>query len=205
MDFDALAQTWDTKDRMNRAQMIAQEIQKEISDETYHKALEFGCGTGLVSFNLHLVLREMTLVDSSGEMIRIVKNKIRNYALHNMSALQIDIVKGEQLPSSYDLIYSSMALHHISDTKKLLHTLYSHLDKGGRICIVDLTQDDGSFHKSETGFDGHNGFNTGDLANIFEKTGFTNITSKIIYQGIKETEDGGLPYSLFLMTAARKG
>ena len=113
MNFNEKAQNWDTEERMMRAHLISKEIEKAIAGETYHNALEFGCGTGLVSFNLLLVIREMTLVDSSKEMIHIVKNKIKNCAIHNMSALELDIVKDDQLPAQYDLIYSSLSLIHI--------------------------------------------------------------------------------------------
>jgi cyclopropane fatty-acyl-phospholipid synthase-like methyltransferase len=205
MNFDEKAQYWDTEERMKRAQMISREIEKVIAGETYHNALEFGCGTGLISFNLLLVIREMTLVDSSEEMIHVVKNKIKNCAVHNISALEVDIVKGDQLPSQYDLIYSSMAMHHVADTKKLLSKLYKHLEKGGRICIVDLTEEDGSFHKEDKEFDGHNGFNLKDLAELFEKTGFIEIESNVFYSGVKAAGDGDVPYSLFLMTAKKKG
>ena len=205
MNFDEKAQNWDTEERMKRAQMIAKEIEKAIAGVTYHNALEFGCGTGLVSFNLLLVVREITLIDSSEKMIRVVKNKIKNCAIHNMSALEMDIVKDDQLPAQYDLIYSSMALHHVADTKKLLSKLYKHLEKGGRICIVDLTEEDGSFHREDKEFDGHNGFNPMDLAELFKKTGFIEIESNVFYSGIKEAEGGKVPYSLFLMTAKKKG
>lgn len=205
MNFDEKAQNWDTEERMKRAQMIAKEIEKAIAGVTYHKALEFGCGTGLVSFNLLLVVREITLIDSSEEMIHVVKNKIKNCAIHNMSALEMNIVKDDQLPTQYDLIYSSMALHHVADTKKLLSKLYKHLEKGGRICIVDLIEEDGSFHREDKEFDGHNGFNPKNLGELFEKTGFIEVESDVIFSGIKEAEGGNVPYSLFLMTAKKKG
>jgi len=114
-------------------------------------------------------------------------------------------VKDDQLPAQYDLIYSSMALHHVADTKKLLSKLYKHLEKGGRICIVDLTEEDGSFHREDKEFDGHNGFNLKDLEELFEKTGFKEIESNVICSGIKEAAGGDVPYSLFLMTAKKKG
>jgi len=205
MNFDEKAQNWDTEERIKRAQMIAKEIEKAIAGVTYHKALEFGCGTGLVSFNLLLVIREMTLIDSSEEMIHIVQNKIKNCAIHNISAYKMDILKGDQLPAQYDLIYSSMALHHVVDTKKLLKKLHKHLEKGGRICIVDLTEDDGNFHKEDKEFDGHHGFNQDELAALFEETGFVEVKSDIIFSGEKEAEGGNVPYSLFLMTAKKKG
>lgn len=50
MDFDIQSITWDDERRKNRAKLIAQEISKSIHIEKQYTALEFGCGTGLISF-----------------------------------------------------------------------------------------------------------------------------------------------------------
>lgn len=204
MDFDDKAKNWDTQDRALRAVAIAGELEMAIEGETYHKALEFGCGTGLVSFNLQHLLREITLVDSSAEMIKVLKNKIRDSRIRNMAAYTLDIVKGEPLTGRYDLIYMSMALHHILNTGNLLRTLSGNMDPDGLICIVDLLEMENDFHKSEPDFDGHNGFNPEHLQILLEGAGFMDIEYKTIYEGIKKTEEGEFPYSLFLMTAKKE-
>lgn len=206
MNFDTKAREWDTEERLLRAHMIADEMKKDIAGETYHKSLEFGCGTGLVSFNLHNLLREITLVDNSEEMIRVLKTKIANCKIHNMAAFVLDIENGEKLPqkpAKYDLIYMSMALHHILDTEAVLRIFWDHLEENGRIIVVDLTEDDGSYHKSELDFDGHNGFNLEELADLFDRIGFVDTTSRIFYSGVRKTENGSDSFSLFLMTAKK--
>lgn len=204
MNFDEKAQTWDSEDRALRAVAIAGEIEAAITGETYHKALEFGCGTGLVSFNLQHLLREMVLVDNSTEMIRVLKTKIQSSGIRNMTANTMDIMNGDPLPGRYDFVYTSMALHHIPDTRKLLHIFSEHMDEDGLLCIVDLMEEDGSFHKTESDFTGHNGFNPEHLKTFLEKSGFKDITSKTFYEGAKKSEEGDIPYSLFLITAKRK-
>ena len=204
MDFDDKAKKWDTQDRGLRAVAIADELEMAIAGETYHKALEFGCGTGLVSFNLQHLLREITLVDSSAEMIKVLKNKIRDNRIHNMAAYTLDIVKGESLPGRYDLIYMSMALHHIFDTGKILGTLSVNMDPDGLICIVDLLEMENDFHKSEPDFVGHNGFKPEHLQILLEGAGFVDIKHRMIYEGVKKADEGEFPYSLFLMTAKKE-
>ena len=204
MDFDDKAKNWDTQDRALRAVAIAGELEKAMAGETYHKALEFGCGTGLVSFNLQHLLREITLIDSSPEMIRVLKNKIHDSHIHNMAAYTLDIVKGEPLPGRYDLIYMSMALHHVFDTGNLLRTLSANMEPDGLICIVDLLEMENDFHKSEPDFVGHNGFKPEHLQILLEGAGFIDIEYKTIYEGMKKTEEGEFPYSLFLMTAKKE-
>ncbi len=69
MSFDKYAITWDTEKRVNRAKIIAEEISKTIQIKKRYNALEFGCGTGLVSFNLYDKFESITLVDISKGMI----------------------------------------------------------------------------------------------------------------------------------------
>ena len=204
MNFDGKAKGWDSEERVYQSRIIAREIENAIKGETYHKALEFGCGTGLLSFNLTHLLREMTLIDSSEEMIRAVKSKIRNGSAHNISAYKIDVVKGDKLPGKYDLVYMSMSLHHVVKTRKLLLNLSAHLEDSGRICIVDLIKEDGLFHKGNKDFVGHNGFSIKRLASLLKRIGFIDISSQIILSGTRKTEDGDVPYTLFLMTAIKK-
>ena len=53
MSFDNYAKTWDTEKRINRAKIISNEISNSIDIHKNYSAMEFGCGTGLVSFNLY--------------------------------------------------------------------------------------------------------------------------------------------------------
>jgi hypothetical protein len=65
-----------------------------------------------------------------------------------------------------------MALHHIIDTRNTLKNLYEMLVSDGYLCIVELVEDDGSFHKLEKDFNGHNGFNQDKLKSLLEELGF---------------------------------
>jgi len=41
---------------------------------------------------------------------------------------------------------SSMAFHHIKDTRSLLEQLYNVTASGGMLCVADLDSDKGQFH-----------------------------------------------------------
>jgi ribosomal protein S18 acetylase RimI-like enzyme/ubiquinone/menaquinone biosynthesis C-methylase UbiE len=204
MDFNEKAQTWDNDVRARRAAIIAEEIKKVIADRKYKKALEFGCGTGLISFNMGTVLSDITLVDSAERMIHVLEDKIGTCGCTHMTPLHLDIEKGQKLPGKYDLVYMSMALHHIVDIENLLRQLNRGMEIGARLCIVDLAEEDGSFHKSEAGFKGHNGFDPAALGHLLQKIGFTGMDSKNIYSDVKKTGEAQVPYSLFLLTAVKK-
>jgi ubiquinone/menaquinone biosynthesis C-methylase UbiE len=96
-----------------------------------------------------------------------------------------------------------MALHHIIDIETALRSLYKLLKNEGYLCIIELVEDDGSFHKSDKEFKGHNGFNTDKLKEILEKIGFTHVTANTFYNDHKIVEDSKIDYSLFIMVGRK--
>jgi len=69
-DFDARAREWDKdKIHMERSAAIATEFEKMIPLKHSMKALEYGAGTGILSFLLKDRFSEITLMDSSAVMI----------------------------------------------------------------------------------------------------------------------------------------
>jgi ubiquinone/menaquinone biosynthesis C-methylase UbiE len=204
MDFNAEAAKWDNERRAKRAKIIADEIIKSIPIEKQFRALEFGCGTGLVSFNLKDSFEKITLVDTSEGMIETLNSKIQEFKLKNMKAIKCDINSDSKLKhEKFHVIYTSMVLHHIMDVKITLKNLYDLIIDDGYLCIVDLVEDDGSFHKLEKDFDGHNGFNQSELRNILEDIGFKDAAVNVFYNDVKVMEDLKVNYSLFLMVGKR--
>ena len=104
---------------------------------------------------------------------------------------------------SYDVIYTSMALHHIVDTETTIKNLHKLLKKDGYLCIIDLDEEDGSFHKEEKDFNGHNGFNQNDLKNALLETGFKKVETNTFYEDEKVVEEMKVKYSLFLMVGRK--
>lgn len=204
MNFDTKAITWDDEKRTIRAKLIAEEINKAIEIKKQFNALEFGCGTGLVSFNLCDKFQNITLVDTSKGMIDILNSKIEKYKINNMKAYQIDINNEQMLPeNNYDLIYTSMALHHIIDTETTLKSLYSLLKVDGHLCIIDLDEEDGSFHSEDKDFNGHDGFNQNTLMSLMVKMGFKEVAGNTFYEDEKIIDSKKVKYSLFLMTGKK--
>jgi Methylase involved in ubiquinone/menaquinone biosynthesis len=204
MDFNQKAKTWDTVERINRSRILAEEIIKTIPIQKHFHALEFGCGTGLISFQLMNQLEHITLTDTSEGMITILMQKIDANQITNMSTILGDINEHpELLPKKYDLIYTSMVLHHILDVDSTLQNLYNQLNENGYLCIIDLVEEDGSFHKSDIDFQGHNGFNQDNLSQLLTNTGFHNVNSHVFYHDVKSVADMKINYSLFIMTGKK--
>ena len=200
MNFDDVAREWDNEKRIERAKVIANKIKRTISVTESKMAMEFGCGTGLISFNLSDVFENITLIDNSQGMINIVNEKIKKLNLKNINSYCYDLIENS-LDEKYNVIYSSMALHHIVDIDKLLKKFYNMINSNGTLCIVDLNEDDGRFHKNEVGFNGHNGFSQEWMKNILETNGFSNVKSQTFYKSTREIDEEELKYSLFIMTA----
>ena len=62
MNFNNEASSWDNERRVKRAKIIAEKMSKAVPIESHYNALEFGCGTGLISFNLYDSLRTLPLL-----------------------------------------------------------------------------------------------------------------------------------------------
>ncbi len=203
MDFSAEASKWDTDKRVKRAKIIAEQIKRAIDIKEHFNALEFGCGTGLISFNLHDKFESITLVDTAKGMIDVLNEKIQDSGINNMKALQRDIDSHNELSGNYDVIYTSMVLHHIKDTETTLKNLHTLLKNNGQLCIVELSKDDGTFHKYEQDFDGHNGFEQAELKDLLEKIGFRKVTYEVFFRDVKVIDCTEFKYSLFLMKAEK--
>lgn len=199
VDFNVLAQTWDNEPRrIERATVISKEILKAIPISREQTAMEFGCGTGLLSFCLQPYFRQITLVDSSEGMISVVREKKLQAGIENMLPLCLDLFK-DKMDQKFDVIYSLLALHHVRDIDGILGRLSELVNPSGFLCIADLDEEDGSFHGP--GFDGHNGFNRDTLTGKLQQLGYTQIKWKICYQNKKTFTDGSIRYyPVFLLT-----
>lgn len=203
MSFDTDAKKWDTEKRASRAQVIANEIKNSIYINKNQSAMEFGCGTGLVSFNLYDSFKTIAMIDSSRAMIDVLNTKINQCKITNMFPYNLDILNEDTADMKFDVIYNSMVLHHIQDTKAIINKFYEMLNKDGYLCIVDLDKEDGSFHKNYPDFNGHNGFDQNELKSILISSGFEAVESNTFYYDEKIIEGKKINYSLFLMKARK--
>ena len=171
--FDAAAPTWDTKhQRIAQAGAIAEIIERTLPLTKTTKALEFGCGTGLLGFNLIEKVGELTFSDTSRGMLSEVENKLKLAACYSAKILDLNVAK---ISDDYDLIFSSMVLHHIADHDWTIAELSHSLHIGGYLCICDLDKEDGTFHSKETV--PHHGFERTEIQQLFQHSGLNVIHS----------------------------
>jgi len=203
-DFDQEAVNWDqVPGRVKAAQDITQSMLREITLTPDMDVLDFGCGTGLLTFALQPFVRSITGADSSHGMLDVFKTKIKEQNLSNVKADYLDLDKGDFLTGSYHLVISSMTLHHIKNISPLLKQLYSVLLPSGQLAIADLDMDDGEFHGNNDGVF-HFGFNRKELSLIFMDAGFQNIRTLHAAEIEKQAGDGkSRLFTIFLITARK--
>ena len=88
-EFDIKAAEWDMNPmHWNRSEAIAKEIKKLIPLNKKMTALEYGAGTGITSFMLKDYLKEITLMDNSLEMVRVMNEKIKSSKVKNLKYIE---------------------------------------------------------------------------------------------------------------------
>ncbi len=201
--FDSQAANWDTDIRTQRAKIIADKIRSLINGGQQKTAMEFGCGTGLIGFQLADSFHSLILVDNSEGMIGKVRQKIDSLMKQNITAMCVDLISNAPADLRFDYIFSSMALHHIEDIDSIFSRFYDLLNYGGSILVVDLDEDDGRFHANEPDFKGHNGFNQASISDQLCKAGFSNVQIQNFYHNSKEVNGEKVSYSLFILVGIK--
>jgi ubiquinone/menaquinone biosynthesis C-methylase UbiE len=203
-NFGQEAANWDqVPGRVKVARDIAQSMIKEITLAPNMDVLDFGCGTGLLTFALQPFVRSITGVDSSPGMLDVFQTKIKEQHLSNVKANHLDLDNGEVLTGSYHLIVSSMTLHHVKNISPLLKQFYSILLPAGRLAIADLDLDDGKFHSNNDGVF-HFGFDRANLRKAFAEAGFNNVQDVSAAEVRKETLNKEMrQFTVFLMTGQK--
>ncbi len=202
--FDSKARQWDENPLFReRGLKLAEAIRQAVPLRRDMNALDYGCGTGLLSFPLKDALGTILLADSSSGMLEVVAGKIAAQGVTGMAPMQLDLMVDPPPTQRFDLIVTAMTLHHVPDTDHILRIFHDLLQPGGYLCIADLDQEDGSFHGPEV--DVHHGFDQADLSLRAAQAGFANLHFQTVFSIAKEHATGTRDYPVFLMTARRPG
>ncbi|MFZ5809791.1 MAG: class I SAM-dependent methyltransferase [Chloroflexota bacterium] len=203
MNFDEKARNWDAEpERHERAAAVAEGIRRRIKLQGSMRALEYGCGTGLLSFALQNDVGHITLADNSPGMLEVLKEKIASAGVQHMQPKYLDLQKDPLPVERYDVIYTLLTLHHILDCQPIFHAFYHLLTPRGYLCVADLDKEDGTFHVDA--FDGHHGFERKVLEGWVQKAGFVEVQFETIFQLKRMREGREKHYPMFLMIARRR-
>ncbi len=194
-NFKHKSKSWDMNSRrVKNAEAIAKLIVKNINLREDMKLMDFGAGTGLLTYFIAPFVSKITAIDNSPSMLLEFKNKASEFKCKT-ETIEKDLSM-ETIDAKFDGIVSSMTIHHLEDTTALFKKLYNMLDSGGFIAIADLDSEDGSFHSDNTGVY-HNGFNREVLKNIAKDAGFKDVKFDLA----SKIEKPHATFTVFLMTA----
>ena len=203
-NFDERAKDWDSDPaKVERARVLAEVIRKTIPLSNDMTALEYGCGTGLLSFALQADLGQITLADTSQGMLDVLSEKIAAAGVTNMHPVKLDLAADPLPAQRYHLTYSLLTLHHIHDAQGVISKFHALLEPGGFLLVSDLDKEDGSFHTDGT-TDVHLGFERGELRQWVEAAGFENVSFSTAFAIQKKINDAEKTFPVFLMSAQKK-
>lgn len=202
-NFDERAKDWDSDPKkVERARVVADAIRKAIQLSTSMNALEYGCGTGLLSFALQSDLGQITLADSSQGMLDVLSEKINEAGVTNMRPVRLDLTNDPLPDEHYQLTYSLLTLHHVHDAKSIIPKFHALLESNGYLLVADLDKEDGSFHTDGT-TDVHKGFERAELQKWVEDAGFGNVMFSTAFEIRKTIDDKEKVFPVFLMSAQK--
>jgi SAM-dependent methyltransferase len=132
-------------------------------------------------------------------MIDIFNGKVAKLKLGKAYTALVDLGKGDVLTGRYDVVLSSMTLHHVKDMEALFAQFHRVTAPGGSLCIADLDLDDGKFHADNTGVF-HFGFSRAALREVFTEAGFDYVGDRDAAEMVKTNVNGEMGrFSIFLM------
>ena len=203
--FARAAQTWDENPvRVALGNAIAEAIRGEVPVAAEMDAMDCGCGTGLLTLALQPHVRSILGVDASGEMLKVLGEKIAATGLENVRVRQSDLAGDELDDERFDLVVSAMMLHHVKDAAGMVARLAGMLQPGGYLCLADLDAEDGSFHPDKTGIE-HFGFDEGQMGGMFAAAGLGNVRVRVAHVIVRPDAEGVVREYPVLLTVGEKG
>lgn len=195
-DFDAVARTWDTPERSDRAHRLCAAMVGAVPVLPTWRAADVGCGTGQLGRALIAHVAHVILVDTSAGMLAVAAEQTDD--AERFSILNHDL-SDAPLPHPVDLLVSAMALHHVPDTAAFLTHARASLIAGGWIALADLDADpDNHFHDDD--FDGRRGIDRHALVLSLRDLGFVDVAEQTATTVVKPKDGVDHTHELFLVT-----
>ena len=113
-------------------------------------------------------------------------------------AINVEDESMSEMIESYDVIMSSMAFHHLKDPKKVLQLFKKHLAPNGKIFIIDLDEEDGTFHPDNKGMGvEHFGFSQKEFQTWATELGLKKFSYETVFEMNKNHRSYGIGLAIF--------
>jgi len=140
--FNELSKEWDNPEKIIQNTMYAEKINQHLSFRPVN-ILEVGCGTGLLGQQFVHDDSSLLGIDTSEGMLQVFNQKFKDNGKVQSKLLDLET---NSIAEKFDLILSSMAFHHLKNPDQMIKKLRNNLLPGGVLAVIDLDQEDGSFH-----------------------------------------------------------
>src|SRR5690625_6497225 len=88
--FEQMAKRYDTEERMALAKVIVKEVRPVLKNSKSKSLIDYGRGTGLIGLELSDLVDSVLLIDSSQQMLDVVKGKIYRQGITKSKVLSSD-------------------------------------------------------------------------------------------------------------------
>ncbi len=187
-------------DRTTRAAAIAEGIRSDIPVSKEMRMLDFGAGSGLLSVELAQYVGSVLAIDTSKIKLEELEAKTLSDPTlqQKITVTDCDIQTNSLANDVFDLVVSSMALHHVERIETTLDRLADLTKPGGFIAVADLEPEDGSFHGPSLPV-AHHGFDPIELSEMLAGRGF----GELYWRRVFSIERGKRSYPVFLLTGRK--
>jgi hypothetical protein len=137
-------------------------------------------------------------------MLDALNEKLSRNRISTVEIREWSIGQDPVLLPHFNIIVSSMTMHHVRDTAGAARVFYPMLLPGSSIAIADLDLDNGEFHETP-GIAEHDGIDRKYLQQVFEQAGFVSVRfhEAATIQKISSMTGKLRDFTIFLMTAQR--
>ncbi len=197
--FDQAAAEWDNNPgRVNLARAVGEGIGRAIPLQPNWRVLDYGAGTGLLTLNLQPRVASLVALDSSKGMLEKLAQKLQKSGIDSVQTHHWDLAARPFPETGFDLVVSSMTLHHLRDVPLVLGRLISLLKPDSWLAVADLDTEDGSFHGDAPDVF-HHGFARTRISEWLVQAGLTRVSVNDAHCMRKQSATGELrSYSVFL-------
>ncbi len=140
VDYDQIASTYDQRYGALKYEGIASTLLSLARDNSVHRILEVGCGTGRWLAELQAVARQVYGLDVSLRMLKEANEELMGCLVCGQAS---DLPFSEAL---FDLILCVNALHHFDHKEDFIREARQALRPGGRLAIIGMDPHSGADH-----------------------------------------------------------
>jgi ubiquinone/menaquinone biosynthesis C-methylase UbiE len=132
-----------TLGKVKRHHKLLEAVVKESKAKKGDRILDIGCGTGLLSLKFLKKFDCSILgIDNSQDMLVILKEKIAKLSLKDKIIHKFADAKSLNFPkNSFDIVASTVTLHHLKNKFPVIKKIHNILKPGGRFVLGDIDMD----------------------------------------------------------------